>query len=135
MSSRANITPDIKKPRITSYRDLFVWGRAMDLVELCYRLSRKFPQSEMYGLTNQIRRASVSVPANIAEGHGRRNLGEYIQHLSIANGSLKEVETHILIAGRLNYIQNNEVVLGMEVSAEVGRMLSVLIQKLRLRKL
>ena len=107
----------------------------MDLVELCYRLSRKFPQSEMYGLTNQIRRASVSVPANIAEGHGRRNLGEYIQHLSIANGSLKEVETHILIAGRLNYIQNNEVVLGMEVSAEVGRMLSVLIQKLRLRKL
>jgi four helix bundle protein len=135
MSSRANITPDIKRPKITNYRDLFVWGRAMDLVELCYRLSKNFPQSEIYGLTNQIRRASVSVPANIAEGHGRKNLGEYIQHLSIANGSLKEVETHILIAGRLNYIQDSEIVLAMDVSAEVGRMLAVLIQKLRLRRL
>jgi four helix bundle protein len=135
MSSRTHITPDIGRPKITNYRDLIVWGRAMDLVELCYKLSRQFPQAEIYGLTNQMRRASVSVPANIAEGHGRRNLGDYIHHLSIANGSLKELETHLLIAGRLKYIQVSEIGPAMEACAEVGRMLSSLIQKLRQRKL
>ena len=135
MTLRANIPTSTERPKITNYRDLFVWGRAMDLVEHCYKLSKEFPQSELYGLTNQIRRASVSVPANIAEGHGRKNLGDYIHHLSIANGSLKELETHILIAGRLKYISDNEIAPALEVCAEVGRMLSGLIQKLRQRKL
>jgi four helix bundle protein len=134
MSSHANISSP-EKPKISNYRDLLVWARSMDLVEICYKLSKQFPQSEIYGLTSQLRRASVSVPANIAEGHGRRNLGEYLQHLSIANGSLKEVETHILIAGRLKYLQDEEIVPAMAVSTEVGKMLSSLIQKLRERRL
>ena len=107
----------------------------MDLVEVCYKLSARFPHSEVYGLTNQLRRAAVSVPANIAEGHGRRNLGEYIQHLSIANGSLKEVETHLLISLRLKYIEKNDASGALEVCEQLGKMLTGLRNKLRQRKL
>src|SRR5260221_10730008 len=94
MSSGGKITGPALQSKITSYRDLVVWTRAVDLVEACYKLTKLLPQSEIYGLSSQIRRASVSIPANIAEGHGGRNLGEYLQHLSLANGSLKELETH-----------------------------------------
>jgi four helix bundle protein len=131
MSTQPYITPAIETTKITSYRDLIVWVRAMDLVEVCYKLSRQLPQSEIYGLISQIRRAAVSIPANIAEGHGRRNLGEYIQHLSIANGSLKELETHLMIAGRLNYLGEDEIITALEACGEIGRMLASLIQKLR----
>ena len=99
MSLQDKIAPQAEHSKIISYRDLVVWSRAMDLVEACYKLTKQLPQSEIYGLSSQIRRAAVSVPANIAEGHERRNLGEYLQHLSIANGSLKELETHLLIGG------------------------------------
>jgi four helix bundle protein len=107
----------------------------MDIVEDCYKLSKQIPQSEMYGLTSQIRRAAVSIPANIAEGHGRRTLGDYIQHLSIANGSLKELETHLLIAGRLHYVKENEISPALARCAEIGRMHSSLLQKLRQKRL
>ena len=107
----------------------------MDLVELCYKLSKQIPQSEIYGLISQIRRAAVSIPANIAEGHGRKNLGEYIQHLSIANGSLKELETHLLIAGRLHYVTDDEIIPALEGCTEIGRMLAGLIQKLRQKRI
>ena len=135
MSSGGKITGPAQQPKITSYRDLVVWTRAMDLVEASYKLTKLLPQSEIYGLSSQLRRAAVSIPANIAEGHGRRNLGEYLQHLSIANGSLKELETHLLIAGRLNYFTANEIAPALDSCAEIGRMLSGLIQKLRQRKL
>jgi four helix bundle protein len=134
MSSLPNITPNFARAKITSYRDLIVWARAMDLVENCYKLSKRLPNSETYGLISQIRRAAVSVPANIAEGHGRRSLGEYVQHLSIANGSLKELETHLLITSRLNYLGQDELVGALEACEEVGRMLSTLIQKLRQKR-
>lgn len=134
MSTLPHLAPPIERARITNYRDLHVWSRAMELVEICYRLSRQLPQSEVYGLTSQIRRAAVSIPANIAEGHGRRSLGEYIQHLSIANGSLKELETHLMIAGRLNYLEEIEVIPALETCAEIGRMLASLIQKLRAKR-
>jgi four helix bundle protein len=75
---------------VRSYRDLIVWQKAMDLVVESYRLSRLLPKSEVYGLGSQLQRAAVSVPANIAEGQGREHLGEYVHHLSIANGSLME---------------------------------------------
>jgi four helix bundle protein len=106
----------------------------MDLFENCYKLSKRLPNSEAYGLISQIRRAAVSVPANIAEGHGRRSLGEYVQHLSIANGSLKELETQLLITGRLNYIGQDELVGALKACEEIGRMLSTLIQKLRQKR-
>jgi len=90
---------------IRSYRDLHVWQRAVELVEEIYRVSARFPDDERYGLTSQIRKAAVSVPSNIAEGYGRRRTGHYVHHLDIANGSLKEVETQLIIAGRLNFIE------------------------------
>jgi four helix bundle protein len=135
MPTLSNVTPQIERTKVTSYRDLVVWARAMDLVVACYQLTKQIPQSEIYGLTSQIRRAAVSIPANIAEGHGRRNLGEYIQHLSIANGSLKELETHLLIAGRLQYVKDAEIIPALEGCGEIGRMLASLMQKLRQKRL
>jgi four helix bundle protein len=135
MSSDCKVVGSAQHPKVTNYRDLIVWTRGMDLAEVCYKLTNLLPGSEIYGLSSQIRRAAVSIPANIAEGHGRRNLGEYLQHLSIANGSLKELETHLLIATRLNYFAANEVAPALESCAEIGRMLSGLLQKLRQRKL
>ncbi len=123
-----------QRAAVRTYRDLLVWQRAMDLVEASYGLAKRFPASENYGLTNQIQRAAVSVPANIAEGHGRRHLGDYLQHPSIANGSLKELETHFLIATRLAYLQKKEIEPLLQICSEVGRMLSVLIQKLKARQ-
>jgi four helix bundle protein len=76
--------------KIQSYRDLKVWQEAVNLAEICYRFTKTFPKEELYGMTTQIRRASVSIAANIAEGYGRKTRGEYIQFLYIAQGSLKE---------------------------------------------
>jgi four helix bundle protein len=89
------------KPSIQSYQDLKVWQEAMNLAEECYRVTKQFPKEETYGIISQIRRASVSIPANIAEGYGRRTRGEYIQFLYIAQGSLKELETHLLLSIRV----------------------------------
>ena len=86
------------------HKDLDVWKKAMDLVEEIYRISKDFPSNEQYGLTTQIRRAAVSIPSNIAEGSGRKGDKELLQFLSVALGSLAEVETQILIAVRLEYI-------------------------------
>jgi four helix bundle protein len=91
---------------ITDFGDLRVWQLGMDLVEDIYRLTQDFPANEMYGLTNQMRRAAVSVPSNIAEGHARRHLGEYLHHISIAQGSLAELYTQSLIAERLVYAED-----------------------------
>ncbi|MDB9506783.1 four helix bundle protein [Microcystis aeruginosa CS-338/01] len=87
--------------KIQSYRDLRVWQESVNLAESCYRLTKTFPKEELYGMTTQIRRASVSIAANIAEGYGRKTRGEYIQFLYIAQGSLKELETHWLISQRV----------------------------------
>ena len=89
---------------IRSYRDLEVWQKAMALVVESYRFTNLFPKSETYGLSSQIQRAATSIPANIAEGHGRDHLGDYLHHLSVANGSLMELETHLEIASRLSYV-------------------------------
>ena len=121
--------------KITSYRDLLVWEKAMDLVVASYRLAKRLPGNETYGLASQIQRAAVSIPANIAEGHARRHLGDYLHHLSVANGSLRELETHILIACRLSYFQQSEVDPALGLAAEVGRMLTGLTQKLRSREI
>ena len=117
-----------------SYRDLEVWQRAMDLVVACYGLTKAFPPSELYGLTGQLQRAAVSVPASIAEGQARQHIKEFLQHLSIANGSLAELETHILIAERLGYIRGNVIQETLLQSDQVARMIAGLRKFLKSRK-
>ncbi|MEJ0044481.1 MAG: four helix bundle protein [Rhizomicrobium sp.] len=116
--------------RITSYRDLSVWQQAMTLAETCYSLTRAFPREEMFGMTSQIRRAAASVAANIAEGHGREATGSFIQHLRIAQGSLKEVETHLLLAVRVKLARLELVDPVLEQCQSIGKMLSALIRSL-----
>jgi four helix bundle protein len=114
-----------------SYRDLKVWQKAIDLVVGSYRLTKAFPKAETYALSAQIQRAAISIPANIAEGHGREHLGDYLHHLSVANGSLMELETHFLIAHRLSYIQDRDLELILDLASEVGRMLAGLRRSLK----
>ena len=115
---------------IQSYRDLRVWREGMLLAELAYRHTKGFPRDELFGLTAQIRRAAASVPANIAEGYGRENTGNYIQFLRIAQGSCKEVETHALLAERVleGVGSPGELLHQCDV---VGRMLHGLIRSLQ----
>ncbi len=93
--------PSVNGKSVSSFRDLRVWQAAMDLVEGVYRLTQTFPREEAYGLTLQLRRAAVSVPSNIAEGQAREHLREYLHHLSMAQGSLAELETQLELANRL----------------------------------
>lgn len=116
---------------VKSYRDLIVWQKSMDLVFATYKATRGLPKTEFYGLSAQIQRAAVSIPANIAEGQGRRHLGDYLHHLSVATGSPKELETHFLIAERFNYFNSEEVAKILGLTAEIGRMLTALAQQLR----
>lgn len=88
---------------ISSYKDLIVWQKAMKLVALVYVLTKDFPKEEIYGIVSQIRRAVVSIPSNIAEGWTRKNTVEFINFLSIANGSVAELETQLIISEELNY--------------------------------
>ncbi len=112
------------RPPIGSYRDLNVWQMAMDLVVESYRLAKLLPTSERFALTRQITRAAVSVPANIAEGHGRLLRGEYLHHLSIARGSLKELETLLEIARRLGYVTAFELTRALAMCESLSRMLT-----------
>ena len=118
---------------INSYQDLKVWKRAMDLVIESYRIVKFFPKQELYGLTNQLQRAAVSIPANIAEGHARNYTKEFLRHLSIAKGSLAELETHIQIAHLLKYIEIEELSGFMNKTDELSRMLTGLDKSLKLR--
>jgi four helix bundle protein len=115
---------------VKSYKELIVWQKAIDLVEAVYRATLGFPREETYGLTSQIRRAVVSIPSNIAEGQGRNTRRDFVNFLCIARGSLKEVETQIIIAKRLAYLPHAEEVALIEQIAEVGRILNGLINSL-----
>ncbi len=117
-----------------SHRDLKVWQISLDLTETLYRLSGDWPKNEQYGLVSQIRRAAVSVPANVAEGAGRRSTGEFIQFVGIARGSLAEVETLLIIARRLGYVEEPVCRQLLEDIYELGRMTTGLIQSLEQRK-
>ncbi|MHB1033847.1 MAG: four helix bundle protein [Pirellulales bacterium] len=115
---------------VQTYRDLLVWQKAMDLVVEVYQLTKSFPADERFGLTTQIQRAVVSIPANIAEGYGRLHRRDYVRHLSFARGSLVEAETHLQIAVRLNYITRDEGARIWHQFQEIGRLLSGLIRSL-----
>ena len=106
------------------HSELQVWQKAMGLVVAAYQFSRVLPSDERFGLTSQIRRVAVSVPANIAEGHGRKSTQAYINHVSIAHGSLLEFETLIQIAERIGYVSSDQVKPMLEMAAEIGRMLN-----------
>ena len=93
-------------------------------------MTQRWPKEEIYGLTNQVRRAAVSVPANIAEGQGRRSSRDFIRFLSIATGSLHEVETHLLIAERLHYLDQQSLTSLLKLSAETGRIINGLLRSL-----
>lgn len=109
---------------IKDHCDLLVWQKAMDLVVESYRVTGRFPKSDQYGLSSQLQRAVVSIPANIAKGHGRAATRVFLNHLSIACGSLKELETHLLIAHRLQYVTGDDIAPSLDLAAEAGRMLA-----------
>ncbi len=115
---------------IKSHRDLVAWQRAMDLVVTVYAMTARWPKNELYGLTSQARRSAVSVPANIAEGYGRENLGSYIRFLKMAQGSLKELETHIEIALRIELIDADQCQARLAEAETLGKVLRGLIRSL-----
>ena len=126
------VQPEMRVP-VRCFKDLLVWQRAMDLAVEANRLSQPWPKSELYGLTAQLKRSALSVPANIAEGHGREHLGDYLHHLSIASGSLMELETELLLAQRLGYLAAEDAEGVFKRVQEVGRMLAGLSRKLKRR--
>ena len=109
---------------VKSYRDLIVWQKAMDFVEAVYRVTQKFPSEEKFSLTAQLRRAAVSVPSNIAEGQSRGGPRDFNKFLDISYGSLSETETQLIIASRLKYLTNNELIQLLANTAEIGRLLN-----------
>ena len=115
---------------VKSFRELVVWQKSMDFVEEIYKLSKALPKDELYGLTNQLRRASVSIPSNIAEGNSRHTSQDYIRFLAIAKGSKSEVDTQLEICTRLGYLSNEQTKYAFELSSEIGKMLNSIIQKL-----
>jgi four helix bundle protein len=105
----------------------------MSVAESTYRLTTRFPKDELYGMTSQIRRSAVSIAANIAEGHGRENSGSFVQFLRIAQGSLKELETHLVLAGRVNLASTSDVEPILTQCDELGKMLRSLIRSIQRR--
>jgi 30S ribosomal protein S23 len=115
---------------IKDFKDLFLWQRAMDLVVEVYDLVKKLPKEELFALSDQIRRAVISIPSNIAEGQGRNSSKEFIHFLSIAKGSMAELETQLLLCVRINYLKELEIEKAMSLVEEVGKMLHSLQKRL-----
>ncbi|MFN2397989.1 MAG: four helix bundle protein [Gemmatimonadaceae bacterium] len=124
---RCNLSP----VRSVSYRDLHVWQQSMSLAVEANRLAHRVPTYEQYGLSNQLRRAAASIPANIAEGHARSHRREYLHHVSIARGSLAELDSHLELALRREYLTAEEIALAKNLADQVGRMLNRLYAALR----
>lgn len=115
---------------IKTHKDLLVWKKSIDLVEQIYKFTKQFPKEELYGITNQMRRCAVSIPANIAEGSGRKNKAEFIQFLHIALGSASELETHLIISQRLGFLSSNSYDEIMNALNEIIKMICGLINSL-----
>jgi four helix bundle protein len=109
---------------VKSYRELDVWQVAMELAERSYHATKAFPKEELFGMTSQIRRAAASIPANIAEGQGRDHTKEFLNHLSIARGSLMELETHLMLSDRIGLLKEAEVETLLALTDRISRMLS-----------
>lgn len=120
--------------KINSYKDLIVWQKAIELCEMVYLVTQQYHRSELYGLTSQTRRCSVSIPSNIAEGFQRNHKAEYIQFLYISFGSGAELETQLLIASRVGYLKQEKFKKLNSLLIEVMKMLNSLISKLEARR-
>jgi four helix bundle protein len=120
-----------KMSSINSYRDLLIWQKSMNLVTEIYKATSAFPREEIYGITSQIRRSSVSIPSNIAEGYGRSSTGDYKRFLHISLGSLYELQTQIEISNRLSYIDVDSYTKLGSASNELERMMNSLISKIK----
>jgi len=114
---------------VSNYQNLSVWQKAMDLAIMIYSLVRKLPKEELYSLSNQLRRAAVSIPSNIAEGNGRQTAGEFQQFLRIAKGSAAELETQLLICEKIGYLARTDINPAMELLTEISKMITVLLKK------
>ena len=115
---------------MNGYQDLAIWQRSMALAGATYRVTRSFPREEQFGLTSQARRAATSIPANIAEGYGRGTRPAYVSFVRIAQGSLKELETHLILGHRLGFCTEEDAIPLLEEADELGRMIRALINKL-----
>ena len=120
-----------RRAKILSFRDLIAWQKAMDLADMIYDLTENFPKREHYGLAYQLRKSAVSIPSNIAEGHGRENTGSFVQHLRIAQGSLKELETQALLCRRNGFSDAAATDALVASTGEIGKMLRALIRSLQ----
>ena len=116
--------------KIKNFQDLRIWQKGIEVVKDIYILTKKFPKEELYGLTSQMRRSAVSIPSNIAEGFRRYHNKEYKQFLYIALGSCAELETQIIIANELDYINNTDKTEVIEKIKYICRMINKLIKKL-----
>ena len=114
-----------------SYQELKVWQSGVSLAKQCYFATKKFPPEELFGMTNQIRRAAGSIPANIAEGQGRRHRKAFLNHLSIARGSLNELETHLILSEQVGLMDSTTLEPLMRTADEIGRMLNGLCRSLK----
>lgn len=115
---------------MSSYKGLIVWQKAMGVAEQIYLLTKKMPKEEQYGITNQMRRAAVSIPSNIAEGYERHTDPEYKRFLSIAKGSASELETQLLLCERIELLETNDIKNVLELLTEIEKMLYVMIRKI-----
>jgi len=119
---------------IRGYADLVAWRKTRALVKRIYGATELFPKDELYGLTQQLRRAAVSIPSNIAEGHGRQGVGEYLYHLTVARGSLYEVETQVILGCDLGYLTETQLSSLLDDTTECAKVLQGLIKSLRKRQ-
>lgn len=118
-------------PEITNFKDLIIWQKGMDIAEKCYFLTKLFPRDELYGMVQQIRRSAVFIPANIAEGYGRRYTTEYVRFINIAQGSINELETHLILSQRVGITNKKDIELIIYWLHEESRMINALIKKLK----
>lgn len=120
---------------IKSYKDLLIWQKGIEIVVLTYKLISNFPKDEIYALSNQIKRSSVSIPSNIAEGYGRQSIQSYIQFIRIARGSLCELETQLLVAKKLDFIIDEKLFLELSnLIIEQSKMINSFLNKLETSK-
>ena len=124
--------PTPARRKVESYQELLVWQKSMDLVAEVYKVIRLLPLNEQYALSSQIRRAAGSVPANIAEGFGRWHKKEFVHFLLMANGSVKELETHLLVAVRIGFLKADRIEPSMQMTKEISKMIFALRGKLSL---